>query len=88
MDIQQMIRLEQTPTTYSLHQLNQGASDMRFAMRKLSHLPAMDRERLGEYLDVVCQEVVVIETCSADGRLLVETGVRPVPVVLVGPGWE
>jgi hypothetical protein len=39
-------------------------------------------------LDVVCQEVVVIETCSADGRLLVEAGVRPVPVVLVGPGWE
>ena len=39
-------------------------------------------------LGVMCQEVVVIETCSADGRLLVETGVRPVPVVLVGPGWE
>ena len=43
---------------------------------------------LHDYLDVMCQEVVVIETCSADGWLLVETGVRPVPVVLVGPGWE
>ncbi len=44
--------------------------------------------KLGLPLDVVCQEVVVIEACSADGRLLVETGVGTVPVVLVGPGWE
>ena len=40
------------------------------------------------YLDVISQEVVVIENCSADGWLLVETGVRPVPVVLVGPCWK
>jgi hypothetical protein len=39
-------------------------------------------------LDVISQEVVVIESCSGDGRLLVEAGVWPVPVVLVGPGGK
>ncbi len=41
--------------------------------------------RFGLPLGVVCQEVVVIESCSADGRLLVEAGVGSVPVVLVSP---
>ena len=36
-------------------------------------------------LDVVCQEVVDIETGSADGRFLVEGSVRSMPVVLVDP---
>jgi DNA-binding transcriptional LysR family regulator len=40
------------------------------------------------YLDVMCQEVVVIERRSADGWELVEAGVGPVPVVLVGPDWQ
>ena len=39
-------------------------------------------------LGVVCQEVDVIEACSGDGWKLVETGVRSVPVVLVGPGGQ
>ena len=39
-------------------------------------------------LGVLCQEVVVIDSCSADGWKLVEAGVRPVPVVLVSPVWE
>jgi len=41
-------------------------------------------EALG-YLDVVRQEVIVIETRSADGWKLVETGVWSVPVVLMSP---
>jgi hypothetical protein len=68
------------PHCYRLAYQSQRES---FSDRAATRVEAI-RERLG----VVCQEVVVVETCSADGRLLVETGVRPVPVVLVGPGWE
>ena len=35
-------------------------------------------------LDVVSQEVVVIEACSADGLMLIEASMRSMPVVLVG----
>ena len=38
------------------------------------------------YLDVVPQEIVVIESCSADGWHLVYTCMWPVPVVLVVEG--
>src|ERR1035438_10053699 len=40
-------------------------------------------ERQG--VDVVCQEVVDIESGSADGWFLVESSVRSMPVVLVDP---
>ena len=50
MDIQSMDSPETDTHYYSLNQLNEGASHMRFAMRKLSHLPGMDGERLGQYL--------------------------------------
>jgi len=53
MDINQMDSPETDTHYYSLNQLNEGASHMRFAMRKLSHLPGMDGERLGEYLDTL-----------------------------------
>jgi hypothetical protein len=39
-------------------------------------------------LGAVSQEVIVMESCSADGWALVEAGVRPMPVVLVIPGQE
>ena len=40
------------------------------------------------WLNVVSQEVVDIdvESCTADGRFLIEASMGPVPVVLVGPG--
>ena len=38
---------------------------------------------IDQYLDVVPQEIVVIESCSADGWFLFEAGVWPMPVVLV-----
>src|SRR5882724_7886816 len=39
-------------------------------------------------LNVVCQEVVAIETRTGDGWFLVEGGVRAMPVVLMDPGSE
>jgi len=51
MDINKMDSPETDTHYYSLNQLNEGASHMRFAMRKLSHLGGIDGERLGEYLD-------------------------------------
>jgi hypothetical protein len=39
---------------------------MRFAMRKLSHLPAMDRERLGEYLDTLEELRATISSMAMD----------------------
>jgi hypothetical protein len=53
MDIEQMDSPETDTHYYSLNQLNEGASLIRFAMRKLSHLPGMDRELLGECLDTL-----------------------------------
>ena len=38
------------------------------------------------FLGVVPQEIVVIDCCSADGRSLVEAGMRSMPVVLVVEG--
>jgi hypothetical protein len=52
-DINQMDSPETDTHYYSLNQLNEGASHMRFAMRKLSHLPGMDGDQLGEYLDAL-----------------------------------
>ncbi len=45
----------------------------------VDHVPA---------LAVVCQEVVDIETGSADRWFLIQAGVRTMPVVTVGPGLE
>src|SRR6266566_9734645 len=39
-------------------------------------------------LGVVAQEVVPIQTSPADGRSVIETSMRPVPVVLVQPGGK
>src|SRR2546425_12416343 len=39
-------------------------------------------------LIVVAQEVVPIQTSPADGRSVIETSMRPVPVVLVQPGGK
>src|SRR5439155_9397502 len=39
-------------------------------------------------LCVVAQEVVPIQTSPADGRSVIETSMRPVPVVLVQPGGK
>src|SRR5258708_40338748 len=39
-------------------------------------------------VNVVCQEVVNIETGAGDGWFLVEGGVRAMPVVLMDPGSE
>jgi hypothetical protein len=39
-------------------------------------------------LNVVSQEVVDIDTESADGRHLVQAGMGTMPVVLVSPGLE
>lgn len=41
-----------------------------------------------QWLNVVCQEVVDIETGSGDGWFLIEAGVRTMPVIAVGPGLE
>src|SRR5882762_9187355 len=45
-------------------------------------------EALPQRLNVVCQEVVAIETRTGDGWFLVEGGVRAMPVVLMDPGSE
>ena len=39
-------------------------------------------------LNVVCQEVVDIESGSADGWFLIYSGMRSMPVALVGPRRE
>jgi len=41
-----------------------------------------------ECLGVMCQEVVYIEPCSADGWRQTEASMGSVPVVLVDPGLE
>ncbi len=74
MDINQMDSSETDTHYYSLNQLNEGASQMRFAMRKLSHLGGMDGERLGEYLDALEElratvSAMVMEVLQAEEEL-------------------
>jgi hypothetical protein len=66
MDIDKMDSPETDTHYYSLNQLNEGASQMRFAMRKLSHLEAMDSERLGEYLDQLEELRATISTMAME----------------------
>src|SRR5438093_8092707 len=46
------------------------------------------RSQAAKDLCVVAQEVVPIQTSPADGRSVIETSMRPVPVVLVQPGGK
>ncbi len=43
---------------------------------------------MGITLGVEAQQVVLIQSCSADGGCEVETSMRSVPVVLVDPSGE
>ena len=62
-----------------------GASMKRLVRSLDPTRPITSAMNGGWCLGVVSQEVVVIESCSADGWLLVEAGVGTMPVVLMGP---
>ena len=42
----------------------------------------------GKYIDVVCQQVVPVETGTANGRSVIQTSMRAMPVVLMEPAWQ
>lgn len=37
---------------------------------------------------MVCQQVVPVETGTADGRSVIQTSMRAMPVVLMEPAWQ
>ena len=51
-------------------------------------LPFAGQESIPQGLNVVSQQVVDIDSSSADGRHLIEASMWPMPVVLVDPGFE
>jgi len=74
-----------------LSPLTDRSDFVRVFLHERQHLPAESRRRIGRWsrgLDVEPQDVILGQAEPADGRFIIDAGVRPMPVVAVQPDRE